>query len=66
MAWLLSKKSNRFERGDKPNALQIKEAIQNIVVSLGLNKDPDNRMMLSNLNRDIALSLEQLEGRFKF
>lgn len=66
MAWLLSKKSNRFERGDKPNALQIKEAIQNIVVSLDLNKDPDNRMMLSNLNRDIALSFEQLEGRFKF
>ena len=65
MAWLLSKKSNRFQNGEKPNASQIKKAVEDIVIGLDLNNDPDNQLMLSNLNKDIKLSLKQLEGRFK-
>lgn len=65
MAWLLSKKSNRFQNGEKPNASQIKKAVEDIVIGLDLNNDPDNQLMLSNLNKDIQLSLKQLESRFK-
>ena len=65
MAWLLSKKVAKFERGDKPNASQIMTAIENAVLALELNQDSESKIMLSNLNKDITLSLRQLEGRFK-
>jgi hypothetical protein len=65
MAWLLSKKINTFKRGDKPNASEIKKYVENVINDLELNNDEDNKIQISNLNKDIATALRQLEGRFK-
>ncbi len=65
MAWMLSKRSNKFQRSEKPNASQIKESVLTAINMLGLNENADNKIMLSNLNRDISAALKQLEGRFK-
>ncbi|GLX77721.1 hypothetical protein tinsulaeT_10610 [Thalassotalea insulae] len=65
MAWLLSKKSNIFERGEKPNAKQIKEAIEKAVDALSISNDEENKILLSNLNKDISMALKQLEERLK-
>jgi hypothetical protein len=65
MAWLLSKKTNKFQRSDKPNASQIKENVVTVINDLGLNENTDNKIMFSNLNKDISTALKQLEGRFK-
>jgi hypothetical protein len=65
MAWLLSEKSAKFKRGNKPNSLQIKSAIESVIADLGLNDNTDNLIMISNLNKDIALAIKQLGNRFK-
>lgn len=65
MAWLLSKKINTFKRGDKPNASEIKKYVENVINELELNNDEENKIQISNLNKDIATALKQLEGRFK-
>ncbi len=65
MAWLLSKKTSKFQRSDKPNASQIKENVVTVINALGLNENTDNKIMFSNLNKDISTALKQLEGRFK-
>jgi hypothetical protein len=65
MAWLLSKKINTFKRGDKPNASEIKKYVENVINDLKLNDDEDNKVKISNLNKDISTALKQLEGRFK-
>jgi len=64
MAWMLSKKSNQFRHGDKPNAKQIKEHVEIIVNELKLDNE-DNKLEVSNLNKDISTALKQLESRFK-
>jgi len=61
MAWLLSEKSNIFKRSDKPNFKQIKDAVEAKIIDLGLNENEDNRIMVSNLNRDIKIAFDQLE-----
>ncbi|WP_019025670.1 hypothetical protein [Colwellia piezophila] len=65
MAWLLSKKTSKLQRNDKPNASQIKEIVVTVINDLGLNENTDNKIMFSNLNKDISTALRQLEGRFK-
>ena len=65
MAWLLCKKINTFKRGDKPNASEIKKYVENVINDLELNNDEDNKIQISNLNKDITTALKQLEGRFK-
>lgn len=65
MSWLLSKKTKTFERGEKPNAKQIKEAIERAINDLGINNDEDNKIIVSNLNKDISTALKQLERRLK-
>ncbi|ENN98258.1 MULTISPECIES: hypothetical protein [Pseudoalteromonas] len=65
MALLLSKQNTKFKHGETPNASQIKTAIESMVEDLGLNKDTDNRIMLSNLNKAITISWNQLKGRIK-
>lgn len=65
MALLLSKQNTKFKHGETPNALQIKIAIESMVEDFGLNKDTDNRIMLSNLNKAITISWNQLKGRIK-
>jgi hypothetical protein len=65
MAWLLSEKSTKFKRGSKPNSLQIKTAIESVIADLGLDDNADNLIMISNLNKDIALAIRQLGNRFK-
>jgi hypothetical protein len=64
MAWMLSKKSNTFRHGNKPNAKQIKEHVENIINELKLDNE-DNKLEVSNLNKDISTALKQLEGRLK-
>ncbi len=61
MAWLLSEKSNIFKRSNKPNFKQIKDAVEAKIIDLGLNENEDNRIMVSNLNRDIKIAFDQLE-----
>jgi hypothetical protein len=65
MAWLLSEKANKFRKGDKPNASQIKLAIESVIIDLSLNENTDNKIMISNLNKDISNALSQLTDRFK-
>tara|TARA_R110001592_G_scaffold360339_1_gene668543 strand:+ start:1030 stop:2361 length:1332 start_codon:yes stop_codon:yes gene_type:complete len=65
MAWLLSTKTTKLKRADKPNALQIKTSIETVINDLGLNENTDNKIMFTNLNKDISTALKQLEGRFK-
>jgi len=65
MAWLLSTKTTKLKRGDKPNASQIKTTIETVINDLGFNENTDNKIMFSNLNKDISTALKQLEGRFK-
>ncbi|MDO7084014.1 hypothetical protein WNY51_13960 [Pseudocolwellia sp. AS88] len=60
MAWLLSQKSNTFKIGDKPNFSQIKKAVESSVESLGLDENEENKVMTSNLNRDIKVAFDQL------
>ena len=64
MAWLLSKKANTFKRGDKPNASEIKKHVEIVIEELELNNDEDNKIQISNLNKDISIALKQLEGKF--
>ncbi|MCP4985786.1 MAG: hypothetical protein GY928_06880 [Colwellia sp.] len=61
MAWLLSEKSNKFKRSEKPNFKQIKDAVEAKIIDLGLNENEDNKIMVSNLNRDIKIAFDQLE-----
>lgn len=65
MAWLLSTRATKLKRSDKPNASQIREVVETVINDLGLNENTDNKIMLSNLNKDISTALKQLEGRFK-
>jgi hypothetical protein len=65
MAWLLSEKSSKFKRGDKPNSSQIKTAVESAIANIGLDKDTDNKIMISNLNKDITTALEQISNKFK-
>jgi hypothetical protein len=65
MAWLLSTRTTKLKRGDKPNALQIKTSIETVINDLGLNENTDSKIMFTNLNKDISTALKQLEGRFK-
>jgi hypothetical protein len=64
MAWMLSKKIGTFQHGNKPNAKQIKDQVENIINELKLDNE-DNKLEVSNLNKDISTALRQLEGRFK-
>jgi hypothetical protein len=65
MAWLLSTKTTQLKLGDKPNASQIKAKIEVVINELGFNEKTDDKVMISNLNKDISTALKQLEGRFK-
>lgn len=64
MALLLSKKSTRFERADKPNSHQIKTAIQNLVDDLGIDKN-ENQLLISNLDRDITTAYKHLIEKYE-
>ncbi|MGI2104854.1 hypothetical protein ACRN9A_06735 [Shewanella frigidimarina] len=63
MAWLLSKKSNIFERNEKPNASQIQKAVEASINDLGLNDSEHNSIMITNLNRDITNAINQLKQK---
>ena len=65
MAWLLSKKSNIFERNEKPNALQIQKAVEARINDLGLNDSEPKSIMITNLNRDITNAVNQLKQKLK-
>lgn len=65
MAWTLCKKSSRYNRGDRPNAKQIKESVEEAFQDLELSDREDSPIMLSNLNRDISTAIKQLEDKLK-
>ncbi|MEI8645040.1 hypothetical protein P4S60_05275 [Pseudoalteromonas sp. Hal040] len=64
MALLLSKKSTIYERANKPNSYQIKEAIQTLVDDLGIDQN-ENKLLISNLDRDITTAYRHLIKKYK-
>ncbi len=63
MAYLLSLKSSQYNVSKKPNASQIKEAVQRVIDENDLDNNDENKLMISNLNKDINLAFKQLDGR---
>ena len=63
MSYLLSLKYSQYNVSKKPNASQIKEAVQRVIDENDLDNNDENKLMISNLNKDINLAFKQLDGR---